>query len=116
MYTDKIVYEKPPLFNGDVLTVNSNDFCDPKNFQYSHLLRTVRCHLCKSELEVNYKDISYKGEEGDWRENGWAYYWSNCKACGFQIDVEEKDIPLLVRVKIQKRCKSFWFKLTQFYC
>lgn len=39
MYTDKIVYEKPPLFNGQVLTLNPSDSCDPENFQDSHLLR-----------------------------------------------------------------------------
>lgn len=68
----------------------------------------ITCYHCKSELEINYKDIFHSGEEGNWHENGWDYYWANCCICGQRYNFDEADLPNLIAVAVKQRNKNKW--------
>lgn len=65
----------------------------------------ITCGWCKSQIEINADDLRHEGERGDYVDPGWDRYTVTCGACGDSQEVDEKQLPNIIRSYAKRKRK-----------
>ena len=79
--------------------------------------KQVKCPLCEAGLNISWKDISMKAinKETFLSRKRILQYYIKCAECGSKIEIDENELPYIIRKKIYNnmdtvdRVLSFYF-------